>query len=98
MEDCLGKRCFFKLSANLIGAAMGWAIQAIMPRSLGPKAYGDFTFLTNFVTEVMGLSDRGTSIGFYITWSQKPQEISLVRFSLSVSGIVALEGCRISSS
>jgi O-antigen/teichoic acid export membrane protein len=90
MEDSLKKRYFFKLSTNLIGFAIGLLIQAIIPRSLGPKAYGDFTFLTNFFTEVVGFLDTGTSVGFYVKLSQKPQEISLVRFYLYFSGIVAL--------
>ncbi|GAH85102.1 unnamed protein product, partial [marine sediment metagenome] len=64
-EDSLKKRYFFKLCANLIGLPISIVIQSIIPRGLGPSAYGDFTFLTNFFTKVTGFFDAGTSIAFY---------------------------------
>jgi O-antigen/teichoic acid export membrane protein len=59
------------------------ATQAIIPRGLGPKAYGDFTFLTNFFTQFTSLLDMGTSTCFYTKLSVRPKETRLVSFYLS---------------
>jgi len=56
-EDSLKKRYFHKLFANLFGLGVSLITQAIIPRVLGPKAYGDFSFLTNYFNEVVRLFD-----------------------------------------
>lgn len=58
------------------------ATQAIIPRSLGPRAYGDFTFLTNFFSQFASLLDLGTSTCFYTKLSVRPKEARLVSFYL----------------
>ena len=90
MIDSLKKRYFFKLATNFISLAISLATQDIIPRALGPRAYGDFTFLTNFFNEVVSFLDMGTSIGFYTKLSRKPQEVDLVRFYLYFSVIISL--------
>jgi len=82
MEDSLKKRYLAKLSANLVGLAISVVTQAIVPRGLGPKAYGDFHFLSNFFTQVVGFLDMGTSIGFYTKLSQRQRDFGLVSFYL----------------
>lgn len=47
-EDSLTKRYFQKLSTSIIAFPIGLIIQAIIPRSLGPIAYGQFIFLCHF--------------------------------------------------
>ena len=79
-EDSLKKRYFFKLSANLINLPIVVIIQSIIPRGLGPAAYGDFTFLTQFFTKVTGFFDAGTSIGFYTKLSQRQDDKGLIKF------------------
>lgn len=81
-EDSLHKRYGFKLMANLIGFVLNLAAQAIIPRGLGPKAYGDFNFLSDFFTQIQGFLDMGTSICFYTKLSQRPKEFTLVSFYL----------------
>jgi len=44
MTDSLKKRYFFKLFSNFSGMAISLVTQAIIPRGLGPKNYGDFNF------------------------------------------------------
>lgn len=90
MEDSLKKRYFFKLLTNLIGLAVSGVTQAIIPRGLGPKAYGDFTFLTNFFTQLVGFLDMGTSIAFYTKLSQRSREAAMVSFYLYFSGIISV--------
>ena len=88
-EDSLKKRYFAKLFANLIGLAIGVVTQAIIPRGLGPTAYGNFSFLSNFFTQIVGFLDMGTSIGFYTKLSQRQQDFGLVSFYLFFTGIVS---------
>lgn len=89
-EDSLKKRYFYKISANLVGLVMNFAIQAIIPRGLGPKVYGDFNFLTKFFNEIVNFFDMGTSVGFYTKISQRPRESGLVSFYFYFIGIVSL--------
>ena len=89
-EDPLKKRYLAKLSANLIGLSISLVTAAIIPRGLGPKAYGDFHFLSNFFTQIAGFLDMGTSIGFYTKLSQRQRDFGLVRFYLSFTGLVSL--------
>ena len=79
-EDSLKKRYFFKLFANIFGLLISLVSQAVIPRGLGPKAYGDFSFLTSFFNEVIGFLDMGTSIGFFTKLSRRPGEFGLVSF------------------
>jgi O-antigen/teichoic acid export membrane protein len=69
-----------KLSTNLVGLAVGMVIQVIIPRGLGPKAYGDFNFLTNFFSELMSFFSLNTSTGFYTKLSQRQNEFGLISF------------------
>ncbi|MBP7527607.1 MAG: oligosaccharide flippase family protein [Syntrophorhabdaceae bacterium] len=78
--DSLSKRYSFKLLANVFGFLIGIVMQMIIPRGLGPKAYGDFSFLTNFFSQLVGFLDMGTSTCFYINISSRPKEYPLVSF------------------
>lgn len=89
-QDSLKKKYIFKLFANLFGLGMSFITQSIIPRGLGPKVYGDFNFLTNFFTQVVGFLDMGTSTAFYTKLSQRPREAALVSFYLYFSGFVFL--------
>lgn len=90
MKDSLKKRYFYKLSTNLAGLGMGALIQAIVPRGLGPRAYGDYNFLTNFFTQIINFFDTGSSMGFYTKVSQRPREFKLVSFYFYFSAVVSL--------
>jgi O-antigen/teichoic acid export membrane protein len=89
-EDSLKKRYLAKLFANLVGLAISLVTQAIIPRGLGPTAYGNFSFLSNFFTRIVGFLDMGTSIGFYTKLSQRQQDFGLVSFYLSFTGLASL--------
>lgn len=79
-EDSLKKRYLFKLLANLIGFVFSIITQAVIPRCLGPKAFGEFGFLSNFFMQFVGFLDMGTSICFYTKLSGKQSDFVLVRF------------------
>jgi O-antigen/teichoic acid export membrane protein len=89
MNDSINKRFIFKLSTNLVGLLIGLATQAIIPRGLGPKSYGDYSFLTDFFSKVINILDMGTSTCFFNKLSQRPKDSQLVSFYFSFTGLVA---------
>ncbi|KOR36685.1 hypothetical protein AM228_10955 [Planktothricoides sp. SR001] len=78
-EDSLKKRYLYKLTANLIGLAINLVTQSIIPRGLAPTAYGSFSFLSAFFTQIVGFFDAGTSIGFYTKLSQNLEDVGLIK-------------------
>lgn len=96
--DPLPKRFFYKLASNIFSFSVNVAVQAIVPRALGPKSYGDFSLLSTFFTRLFGFFDMGTSICFYTKLSQKPRDYTLLLFYsyfiaavvLSIFGITLL--------
>jgi len=90
MHDSLKKRYFYKLSTNALGLILGFFNQAIIPRGLGPKAYGDFNFLNSFFTFLVAFFDTGTSTCFYIKLSQRQREPKIVLFYVYFIGAVLL--------
>jgi O-antigen/teichoic acid export membrane protein len=92
--DSLKKRYLFKLLANFAGLVISSITGAIIPRGLGPKAYGDFNYLTNFFLQIVGFFDMGTSIGFFTKISSRQKEIGLVSFyrlfSMAISLVIII--------
>jgi len=86
----LKKRYIAKLSTNLVGLAVNMVIQAIIPRGLGPKAYGDFNFLSNFFWQLMPFASLSTSEGFYTKLSQRQNEFGLISFYFRFTGLAVL--------
>jgi O-antigen/teichoic acid export membrane protein len=89
-DDSLKKRYLYKLSTNLVGLGIALVTQALIPRGLGPKAYGDFHFLTGFFGSVQNFLDMGTSTCFFTKLSQRPDDSRLVSFYLYVVGLSTL--------
>jgi O-antigen/teichoic acid export membrane protein len=89
-EDTLKKRYIFKLSANLITLGLNVVIQAIVPRGLGPKSYGDFSFITNFFQQIVSFLDLWTTPCFFIKFSQRQKESGLVLFTFLYVGISSI--------
>jgi O-antigen/teichoic acid export membrane protein len=89
-NDTLKKRYLAKLSANMVGLGINLVTQTIIPRGLGPRTYGNFHFLSNFFTQVVGFLDMGTSIGFYTKLSQRQKDFGLVSFYFTFVGLASL--------
>ena len=87
-KDSLKKRYFYKLFSNFVGILFNLVSQAIIPRGLGPEAYGNYSFLTNFFTQMTGFSDMGASTCFYTKLSQRPKEQGIVSFYFIFTGII----------
>jgi O-antigen/teichoic acid export membrane protein len=89
MNDSINKRFIFKLSANLVGLLMGLATQAIIPRGLGPKSYGDYSFLIDFFSKIIAVLDMGTSTCFFNKLSQRPNDSQIVSFYFIIIGLIS---------
>ena len=79
-HDSLRKRYLFKLTSSLLGFAISIIIQAIVPRGLGPKSFGDYVFLTSVLTQIVLFFDLGNTSAFFVKLSQRPKEFKLAAF------------------
>ena len=79
-EDSLKKRYLYKLGSKFIGFPISFITSAIIPRGLGLKAYGDYSFITDFFTQLFGVANAGTSASLYTKLSQRQKETGLLRF------------------
>jgi len=69
---------------------MNVVIHAVIPRGLGPAAYGNFNFLTNFFNQILSFFDSGTSGAFYTKLSKRQEEFKLTSFYLSFVNVIAI--------
>ncbi|HNP77308.1 MAG TPA: lipopolysaccharide biosynthesis protein [Cyclobacteriaceae bacterium] len=76
----LNTRYFFKLGSNIVSIFAGIITAAIIPRALGVRAYGDFSFVNNVVTQLLTFLDLRSSTCFYVRLSQRQKERDLVTF------------------
>ena len=84
----LAKRYLFKLLANVASVPVYLAMEAVLPRALGPKMYGCYSFATNLFTQLSGFLDMGTSTCFYNALSRRQTERGLVAFYMRASLLV----------
>jgi len=88
--DSLKKRYFFKLSANIVSFGIAIGTQAMIPRGLGPRLYGNFNFINSFFVQIMSFLDAGTSTCFYTKLSQRLKEFKLVTFYSYIGAVVCV--------
>jgi len=86
----LKRRYFVRLFANILSLPVNLVIQAVIPRGLGPKAYGDFNFLSNFFLQLMTFFSLSTSTGFYTKLSQRQKEFGLISFYFRFTALAVL--------
>ena len=89
-ESSLKKRYSIKLLANIISGVIGAIIIAIVPKALGPVAYGQFVYLQEFFIKVIGFLDMGTSIAFFTKLSAKQNRKELITFYFIYSFIILI--------
>lgn len=89
-EDSLKKRYLAKMGANIVAMLANMGIAAVVPRGLGPRAYGDFDFLSDFFLRIVNFLEMGTSTCFYTKLSRRPQDFGLVSFYLFFSCLISL--------
>ncbi len=86
--DSLRKRYLFKLVANAAGIPLYFVLEALMPRALGPAAYGNFSFATNVFQQFSTFLDMGTSTCLNTTLSKNPDDGASVALYLRFSFVV----------
>lgn len=87
-EHSLKKRYSIKLFANIISGIIGAIIVAIVPKALGPVAYGQFVYLQEFFMKVIGFLDMGSSIAFFTKLSARADRKELITFYFLYSFVV----------
>lgn len=78
-SDSIKKRYVFSLVVNILLFFPRILNASIVPRSLGPLAYGDFQFLINNFLSIKNFLDLGTSTAFF-TYNAKNDEPSTLNF------------------
>ena len=80
VTDSFRHRYLAKLVANIIILIVNLLSQSIATRGLGPKSYGDFSFLSSFYTQLMPFLSFSTASGFYAKISRRQAETQLYVF------------------
>lgn len=89
-ESSLKKRYAIKLISNIIAGIIGAIIVAIVPKALGPVAYGQFVYLKEFFVKFIGFLDMGSSIAFFTKLSAQHTRKELITFYFMYSFFVLL--------
>lgn len=80
MAQTLKKRYIVKLLANIVSAVIGAVIVAVVPKALGPIAYGQFIYLQNFFIQVIGFLEMSSSLAFFTKLSARRDRKELIGF------------------
>lgn len=80
MEDSLKKRYIIKLLSNIINGLINIVLVAIVPKALGPVAFGQFSYLQQFFTQFIAFLDAGTSMAFFTKLSANSNRKYLITF------------------
>ena len=81
----LGKRYLFKLVSNVATIPLFFILEAVLPRALGPAAYGNYNFSTSLFQNFTNFLDMGTSTCLNTALSKRPGEFGLVAFYIRVA-------------
>ncbi|WP_425857522.1 lipopolysaccharide biosynthesis protein [Aeromonas veronii] len=85
MEDSLNKRYIVKLTSSAVSGIVNASILAMVPTALGPVVFGNFTYLTQFFTQVLAFLDAGTSTALFTRLSAKKNNQQLLVFYFILS-------------
>ena len=76
----LGRRYLFKLVSNVATIPLFFVLEAVLPRALGPAAYGNYNFSTTLFQNFTNFLDMGTSTCLYTSLSKRPGEFGQCRY------------------
>ncbi len=80
MEDSLKKRYVIKLLANFITGIVNIILIAIVPKALGPVAFGQFSYIQQFFSQIISFLDAGTSTAFFTKLAANHTRKELILF------------------
>lgn len=89
-EDSLKKRYMIKLLSSFVSGIVGIILVAIVPKAIGPVAFGQFVYLQQFFMNVVNLLDASTSIAFFTKLSADPKRKVLIAFYSAYSFLIFL--------
>ena len=69
-----------KLIANIVAGVINMIIVTVVPKALGPVAFGHFSYLQQFFSQIIAFLDGGTSIAFFTKLSAKQERKELIVF------------------
>lgn len=79
-EDSLKKRYAIKLLSNIVNGLINAVLVAIVPKALGPVAFGQFSYLQQFFSQVVSFLDAGSSMAFFTKLSANHRRYELITF------------------
>ena len=89
-KSSLKVRYLFKLMTNLVGIPIGLVTESLIPRALGSKLYGDFSFISGFFQSFISFIDFGSSSAFYDKLSKRPNEVLLRKFYWKLVSLITV--------
>lgn len=88
--DSLGRRYLSKLCSNVATIPLFFVLEAVLPRALGPAAYGNYNFSTTLFQNFTNFLDMGTSTCLNTALAKRPREFGLVAFYARVVLVMLL--------
>ena len=88
MEDSLKKRYAIKLLSSFVNGIINIILVAIVPKALGPVAFGHFSYLQQFFSQFIAFIDAGTSTAFFTKLSARQERKTLIKFYFFISLIL----------
>ncbi len=85
--ESVRSRYIVTLGAQVFRMFLSAISAAIVPRALGPAAYGDYSFLLSTSTAIRGFLDNGTQQAFFTFSSQEPTSGPLTKLYSAVLGL-----------
>ena len=93
-DDSIRKRYLVKLFSSVISGIIGMIMVAIVPKAIGPLAYGQFVYLQQFFTKIIVFLDASSSIAFFTKLSADIERKELIafytRYAFSVFSILII--------
>lgn len=77
--NSLSQRYFKKLTSNAISLVSGFVITSIVPKALGPLAYGQYSYIVDLFNQFFVFLESGSSNALYNKVSQKTENIKLIK-------------------
>jgi len=80
MEDSLKKRYSIKLFSNIVSGIIGVILIGIIPKALGPIAFGQFMYLQDFFLKMITFFAMSTPMAFFTKLSARNMRKELITF------------------
>lgn len=86
----LTRRFAYKVGANVVGVLLAFFQASIVSRALGPRDYGNYSFLINFFNQFVAFLDMRSSTWLYTSVAGKRDRQRLVRFYAWIAAAISL--------